>query len=78
MSYWYRSPHDILREEIENEKTRIPKVISNPLLRNKLTYWKRKQTEERKRKKVSKKSHESLEKEREKELEKQRKKKETN
>ena len=56
----------IIREEIENEKTRIPQVNSNPLLRNKLTYWKRKQTEERKRKKVSKKNHESLEKEREK------------
>ena len=60
MSYWYRDPHDIIREEIENEKTRIPQVNSNPLLRNKLTYWKRKQTEERKRKKVYKKNHESL------------------
>jgi hypothetical protein len=63
----YRSPHDIIQEEIENERTRIPQVISNPLLRNKLSYWKRKQSEERKKKKVSKKSDETLQKLREKE-----------
>lgn len=67
MSYWFRSPHDIIREEIENEKKRIPQVISNPLLRNKLTYWKKKQSEERKKQKVSRKNQETLDKQREKE-----------
>ena len=64
----YRSPHDIIQEEIENERIRIPQVNSNPLLRNKLSYWKRKQSEERKKKKVFKKSDETLQKLREKEF----------
>jgi hypothetical protein len=67
MSYSYRCPYQIMREEIINEKTRIPLVNSNPLLRNKLTYWKKKQGDERRRQKTAKKTDESIKKLREKE-----------
>lgn len=39
--YRYRSPDQIIAEEIKDEITRIPQVNSNPLLRHKLAYWKK-------------------------------------
>ena len=63
----YRSPDEIIAEEIKDEITRIPQVNSNPLLRHKLAYWKKKQGEERNRIKIGK----SRQKVRDKELEKE-------
>jgi len=65
--YRYHSPGEIIAEEIKNETTRIPQVNSNPLLRNKLNYWKKKQGEERIRIKIGR----SRQKVRDKELEKE-------
>lgn len=65
--YRYHSPGEIIAEEIKNETTRIPQVNSNPLLRNKLNYWKKKQGEERIRIKIGRSRQKVLEKEREKE-----------
>jgi hypothetical protein len=68
MTYnYYRSPQEIVNEEIQNEKTRIPQINSNPLLRNKLTYWQRKQNEQRKNMKSAKANYDTEEKKREKE-----------
>ena len=68
MTYnYYRSPQEIINEEIQNDKMRIPQINSNPLLRNKLTYWQRKQNEQRKNMKSAKANYDSEEKRREKE-----------
>lgn len=64
---YYRSPDDIINEEIKNEKTRIPQVNSNALLRHKLSYWKKQQSEQLRRKKVSIKLNKSIEKTRKRE-----------
>ena len=65
--YRYPSPDEIIAEEIKTEITRIPQVNSNPLLRHKLAYWKKKQGEERIRIKITR----SRQKVRDKELEKE-------